>query len=195
MLVGQPELRANLKLDGMRQVDQRVSVRCELPALDAASVADYIAHRLKVASRGESRAQFSKGALAAIYEGSSGIPRLINRITDRSLQRAYLAESLLIDEQFVSEALDDLGLGGVPMPEPAPVETSGTTNQRAVRRSTVIHVSSTTTRDEVAAPRATATPCSSNCPSWTADSRRRRARPKPTGAGAGRTPAVRRDRP
>ena len=126
VLVGQPELRANLKLDGMRQVDQRVSVRCELSSLDAASVADYIAHRLRVASRGENRAQFSKGALEAIYEGSSGIPRLINRITDRSLQRAYRAERLLIDGQFVWEALDDLGLGAVPMQAPAPAETSET---------------------------------------------------------------------
>jgi general secretion pathway protein A len=35
VLVGQPELRASLSLPQMRQVDQRVSVRCELAALDA----------------------------------------------------------------------------------------------------------------------------------------------------------------
>jgi len=158
VLVGQPELRANLKLDGMRQVDQRVSVRCELPPLDAASVADYIAHRLRIASRGESRAQFSKGALEAIYEGSSGIPRLINRITDRSLQRAYLAESLLIDGQFVWEALDDLGLSTVPRQEPATRETSETPTSEAVVVAPSAAPATPPPVTEVAAPREAGAP-------------------------------------
>ena len=42
VLVGQPELRSNLRLPEMRQVDQRVSVRCELTPLDAAGVAGYV---------------------------------------------------------------------------------------------------------------------------------------------------------
>src|SRR5918994_4708083 len=80
VLVGQPELKSNLRLPEMRQVDQRVSVRCELTALDAAGVAGYVGHRLRVAGRGESRVQFTRPALDAIYEGSSGVPWLINRI-------------------------------------------------------------------------------------------------------------------
>jgi general secretion pathway protein A len=110
VLVGQPELRSNLRLPEMRQVDQRVSVRCELTALDAAGVAGYVGHRLRVAGRGESRVEFTRAALDAIYEGSSGVPRLINRICDRALQRAHASQAMQIDAQFVWTALGDLGL-------------------------------------------------------------------------------------
>lgn len=110
VLVGQPELRSNLKLPEMRQVDQRVSVRCELASLDAAAVAGYVRHRLWVAGRGESRAVFTGPALEAIFEGSSGVPRLINRICDRALQRAFASQAMQIDAEFVWKALGDLGL-------------------------------------------------------------------------------------
>src|SRR5688572_20117343 len=110
VLVGQPELRSNLKLPQMRQVDQRVSVRCELTALDAEGVAGYVNHRLAVASGGKSRVEFISAALDVVYQGSSGVPRLINRICDRALQRAYVSRSYRINPKFVWEAIDDLGL-------------------------------------------------------------------------------------
>jgi general secretion pathway protein A len=110
VLVGQPELRSSLRLPEMRQVDQRVSVRCELTALDAAGVAGYVSHRLGVAGRGGSRVEFTSPALEAIYEGSSGVPRLINRICDRALQRAHASRTLEIDARFVWTAIADLGL-------------------------------------------------------------------------------------
>src|SRR6185369_10978166 len=50
MLVGQPELRDNLRLPQMRQVDQRVTVRCELTPLAFREVTEYIQHRLRIAS-------------------------------------------------------------------------------------------------------------------------------------------------
>ncbi len=110
VLVGQPELRSNLKLPQMRQVDQRVSVRCELKALDARATAGYVNHRLGVAGGGQSHAEFTEDALEAVHYGSSGVPRLINRICDRALERAYAPRSLRIDAHFVWEAIDDLGL-------------------------------------------------------------------------------------
>jgi general secretion pathway protein A len=111
VLVGQPELCSSLRLPEMRQLDQRVSVRCELTALDAAGVAGYVSHRLSVAGCGESRVEFTHAALEAIYEGSSGVPRMINRICDRALQRAHVSGSMQVDEGFVLVAIDDLGLG------------------------------------------------------------------------------------
>ncbi len=110
VLVGQPVLRSNLRLPEMRQVDQRVSVRCVLTALDAAGVAGYVSHRLRIAGRGESRVEFTRPALEAIYEGSAGVPRLINRLCDRALQRAYASRTMQIDAQFVWTAIADLGL-------------------------------------------------------------------------------------
>jgi general secretion pathway protein A len=110
VLVGQPELRASLKLPQMRQVDQRVSVRCELTALDAGGVAGYVNHRLDVAGRGESKVTFTEPALEAVYEGSQGVPRLINRICDRALQRAYASQSMQVDAPCVRTAITDLDL-------------------------------------------------------------------------------------
>ena len=114
VMVGQPELRSNLKLPQMRQADQRVSVRCELKELDARGTAGYVNHRLGVAGGGENRAEFTPDALEAVHYGSSGVPRLINRICDRALERAYAPRSLRIDAHFVWEAIDDLGLSPSP---------------------------------------------------------------------------------
>lgn len=110
VLVGQPELRAKLKLPQMRQVDQRVSVRCELGPLDARAVAGYVRYRLGVASDGESRVDFTDASLEAVYRGSSGVPRMINRICERALQRAYAAQAFRIDASIIRDAIEDLGL-------------------------------------------------------------------------------------
>ena len=65
VLVGQPEFKSHLKMPQMRQVDQRVSVRCELQPLAVSDVGKYIGHRLSVASNNGSRVQFSDDAIDA----------------------------------------------------------------------------------------------------------------------------------
>lgn len=109
VLVGQPELRSSLTLPQMRQVDQRVSVRCELKPLDVEGVAGYINHRLLVAGAGERRVEFSHSAIEAVYQGSAGVPRVINRLCDRALERAHTAQSRHIEAQFVWDAIGDVG--------------------------------------------------------------------------------------
>jgi general secretion pathway protein A len=118
VLIGQPELRSSLKLPQMRQVDQRVSLRCELTALDAEATAGYVNHRLAIAG-GEGRVEFSADALEAVYRGSNGVPRLINRLCDRALESAYTARATRIDASFVWSAIDDLGLNAVSGPDRA----------------------------------------------------------------------------
>jgi type II secretory pathway predicted ATPase ExeA len=110
VLVGQPELRAHLKLPEMRQVDQRVSVRCELTALSRDGVAGYIEHRLRVASEGKANVEFAEAAIDAVYEGSRGTPRVINLICDRALHRGFNARVGRIEPHFVWDAITDLGL-------------------------------------------------------------------------------------
>ena len=127
VLVGQPELRSSLRLPQMRQVDQRVSVRCELTALDADGVAGYVNHRLAVAGSGDSGVQFTPSALDALHQGSAGVPRVINRLCDRALEHAYAARSRQIDAEFVSRAIDDLGFApeshGISAQKPAATES------------------------------------------------------------------------
>jgi general secretion pathway protein A len=110
VLVGQPELRDHLKLPEMRQVNQRVSVRCELTPLKRQGVEDYIAHRLKVASEGRPGVEFSSAAIDAVYQTSRGTPRLINLICDRALHLGFSARVECIEPRFVWDAIHDLGL-------------------------------------------------------------------------------------
>ena len=113
VLVGQLELRSKLKLPEMRQVDQRVSARCDLGALTRDGVAGYITHRLAVAGGGTDRVRFSPDAIEAIHAASGGVPRLINLICDRVLYRGYLGRKTFIDAETVSLAVGDLGVGAL----------------------------------------------------------------------------------
>ena len=110
VLVGQPELKDHLKMPQMRQVDQRVSVRCELTALGLTDVGKYVRHRLDIASEGGSHVQFSDSAIGTIFKASGGVPRLINLICDRALQRGYTSRAMLIEPSLIHEAITSLGL-------------------------------------------------------------------------------------
>jgi general secretion pathway protein A len=107
VFVGQLELLDTLKSPTMRQVDQRVSVYTRLDPLSADDVFGYVQHRLQVAGASANRPMFVPSALSLIHEASQGIPRVINRICDRSLQLAYERRSPLIDRQIVEDALDN----------------------------------------------------------------------------------------
>jgi general secretion pathway protein A len=117
VLVGQPELRDKLKDHAMRQVDQRISVRCSLQPLERDALSAYIAHRLTVAGSGADRVEFTPEALDIIYTASNGNPRLINLISDRSLHRGHLDRAWTITAAIAAAALQDLGYA---TPDPAP---------------------------------------------------------------------------
>lgn len=111
VLVGQPELKANLKLPDMCQVDQRVSVRCELSPLGRGDVAAYVEWRLNVAAGGTcSSVRFAPEAIDLIYEASGGTPRLINRICDGALYQAYCTTAAVVDAAAVKKSLADAGI-------------------------------------------------------------------------------------
>jgi type II secretory pathway predicted ATPase ExeA len=110
VLVGQIELRDKLRLPELRQVDQRVSVRCDLGPLDQAGVAGYIAHRLSVAGGSPDRVSFSGDGIAAVYQASGGVPRLINRVCDRALHQGHLRQVAIIDREIVEATLPGMEL-------------------------------------------------------------------------------------
>lgn len=117
VLVGQPELRERIQQPGLAQLDQRVSVRCRLSNLSLDETERYIYHRINVAgARGG--INFSRSGLRLIQEESSGIPRLINLICDRSLLAGYVAESSRIRKRHVEQGLSSL------RGEDTPVETA-----------------------------------------------------------------------
>lgn len=110
VLVGQLELQSKLRLPEMRQVDQRVSVRCHLDALSREGVNGYIEHRLDVAGGTADRVHFSPNAVDAVFRASSGVPRMVNLLCDRALHRGHLAWKSVIDLETVLQAMVDLGI-------------------------------------------------------------------------------------
>lgn len=107
ILVGQPELLDKIRTPGMAQLDQRVSIRCRLTDLDEQETDRYIHHRMNVAgARGQVR--FHKKAISEIFRGSSGVPRLINLVSDRSLLAAYTEHSRDITVSHVRKAVQAL---------------------------------------------------------------------------------------
>jgi len=138
VLVGQPELKDHLKMPQMRQVDQRVSVRCELTPLGLTDVGKYVRHRLDVASEGGSHVQFSDSAIATLFKASGGVPRLINLICDRSLQRGFKSRAMLIESSLILEAVTSLGIEAPVEAEVARVELPAEVKKPAVVAPTVV---------------------------------------------------------
>ena len=105
VLVGQPQLQALLTRPELHQFTQRVGVDFYIPPLDAAEVALYIKHRLKVAGR--EKELFSDAAVALIAQASKGVPRSINILCDMALVYGFSAEAEIVGTELVQEVLQD----------------------------------------------------------------------------------------
>ena len=102
VLTGQPELRTVLNYSDLRQLKQRVALRCEITALpNVEETAQYIASRLKVA--GARTDIFSPGAVDYIFRCSEGIPRNINNLCDNALLNGFAASEPIISRAIVEE--------------------------------------------------------------------------------------------
>ncbi len=110
VMVGQLELVDVLSKPELRQLHQRISIKCELSPLSLDEATQYIRHRLAIAGGGQSRVIFTTDGMKEIYRYSAGIPRLINLIADRSLLAGMVLSTTRLDRRVVSEAVDNLQL-------------------------------------------------------------------------------------
>jgi len=108
ILVGQPELNQKLELYNLRQLKQRIMVKYHITPLEKEDIKNYVEHRLATAGA-QGRIKFTDEAFQAISDFSSGIPRLINILCDRSLLAGFVAESSIIDTNIVNKCLEELG--------------------------------------------------------------------------------------
>jgi general secretion pathway protein A len=118
VLIGQPELSSALQLPHMRQVKQRVTTHCELQPLERDGVHGYVGHRLMVAGASADRLHFTADALDLVFGATGGVPRLVNRLCDRTLQRGHAARAAVIGADLVRQGMGDLRLETIPT-EPA----------------------------------------------------------------------------
>ena len=108
VLVGQPELLDFISVPQMRQLRQRVAIRCHLAYLTRQEVEGYIPTRLFTAGD-KGHVRFTTRAIIKTYKASNGVPRLINKICDYSLTAGYIAEDFTIGPAYVNKALEELG--------------------------------------------------------------------------------------
>ena len=109
VIVGQLPLLEMLDKAELRQLDQRISIRCSLKALTREEVEAYITHRLWVA-RGTTAVTFTARAFDLVHALSGGVPRMINLICDRALMAACTRQASRITEDHVVEAAGNLGI-------------------------------------------------------------------------------------
>jgi general secretion pathway protein A len=104
LLVGQPELRAKLQLPELRQLKQRISLRCTIPTLTPDETREYIRFRLRVAGARD-LGLFTDQAIDRITAYAAGTPRVVNIVCDHCLLIGYADQRRRIDAGIVDQAV------------------------------------------------------------------------------------------
>jgi general secretion pathway protein A len=122
MLVGQPELAAKLSEPCLRQLKQRVTLRCELMPFDMKETAAYVSTRVRCAG-GSADGLFTRDAIVTIHERSGGIPRTISVICENALINGFAADVKPVGRDIVLEVCRDFDLAEGGAPERSPVRS------------------------------------------------------------------------
>ena len=106
VMVGDPTL-----LDSIRRIgslESRIPIRALLQPFTLEETADYVLHRLRLS--GGTRNIFEVEALLALFELSSGIPQVINRLCDLSLLVGYSERLEVIGRNEIEAVAEELTL-------------------------------------------------------------------------------------
>jgi len=106
VLTGQPELREVLNNPDLRQLKQRIALRCVIKPLPNVEETDrYITSRLLVAGA-ERTDIFTPEAVDYIFRCSDGIPRNINNLCDNALLAGYASGETTIGRSTIEDVAD-----------------------------------------------------------------------------------------
>src|SRR6201987_3553245 len=100
VLSGQPELEEKLKLPQLRQLRQRIMLRCRTTPLSEEQTREYIAERLRIAGASGDPI-FSAKTIETIHVYSLGIPRVINLLCEHSLVNGFVEQQRPIQPKIV----------------------------------------------------------------------------------------------
>ena len=102
VLSGQPELEEKLKLPQLRQLKQRITLRCRTAPLTKEQTHAYIAERLRIAgTTGEQI--FSPEAMDTVHMYSLGIPRVVNLLCEHALINTYVEQERVVSPKIVED--------------------------------------------------------------------------------------------
>lgn len=104
VLSGQPELWDKLKLQKCTAIRQRIDIQCRLNNYDQSRTGDYIRHHLGKA--GATSEIFTEKAILKIFEYTSGIPRVIDKVCTNVLIYGSQNRLRLIDDHAVQMVLE-----------------------------------------------------------------------------------------
>ncbi len=110
VLLGQPELDRVLESPDLRQLKQRISLRCQLLPLSEDETRAYVLSRLERAGAKPESPVFTDDALSALHEYSRGIPRIINNLCENTMVSAYAREQKQVTAELIAEVAADFRL-------------------------------------------------------------------------------------
>jgi hypothetical protein len=109
VLAGQPELADHLNDPSLRQLKQRVALRCELRPLTLQEAVAYVAGRIRAAG-GIASQVFTREAVTLMYERSRGVPRTLSVLADNALVSGFATGQRPVGTSVVREVCRDFDL-------------------------------------------------------------------------------------
>jgi general secretion pathway protein A len=110
VLSGQPELADRLNETSLRQLKQRVALRCELGPLELRETAAYIAGRLRIAGGEKVNEIFTRDAVVTVHQLAGGIPRTVSVICENALMSGFASGRKPVDADVVQDVAKDFDL-------------------------------------------------------------------------------------
>lgn len=120
VLSGQPELEAKLDRPELRQLRQRITLRCKTQPLTLEETHQYVTRRLLIAGA-NGRPIFTPEAIEAVHIYAQGIPRVVNLLCEHSLISAFADQKTPIPVETIQEVAHEYKFDVV---EPQPVLAS-----------------------------------------------------------------------
>jgi general secretion pathway protein A len=109
IMAGQPEFDRKLDAPNLRQLKQRVVLRCNLQPFTLRDAIEYMESRLEHAGM-PGQNIFSEELMAEIHLRTQGIPRVINGVCDNLLLSAFASESKVCTVEMLDEVCRDMRL-------------------------------------------------------------------------------------
>lgn len=120
VLSGQPELEERLKLPQLRQLRQRITLRCRTMPMTNEQTRDYIHERLRIAGADQLQEIFSAKAIASVHYFSMGIPRVINLLCEHALINSFVEQERIVEAKVIEDVAREFQLDEIePLAPPA----------------------------------------------------------------------------
>jgi len=129
VLCGQPELEQKLNQPGLRQLRQRITLRCRTYPLTLEETSGYIAERLRIAG-GDGTQIFIPDTVEAIHRYARGIHRVVNLLCEHALISAFVDQKRPVQVATIDEVAREFDLYRID-PIAQPVESPASSGENA----------------------------------------------------------------